>query len=238
MIAIVALAALLLGFGKAGVAGTLGPLVTVLLALALPADDAIGLQLPMLIFADSFAVAAYWRKWDRQMLPALLGSAVLGIIVGTIVVSSVSEAGLRRLIGIAMLTFAAFYVWSRGFVISEARRGRWAFLAGSTAGLSSTISHAGGPPILMYLMSSGLEPRRFVGTTVAFFAIVNLIKVPGYFYADLFNADLIVSTLWAWLMIPVGVALGRALVRRINRAWFERVMLVLLVAGSLLLLLG
>ena len=61
----VALAAFLIGFNKAGVAGTLGPFVTVLLALSIPADDAIGLLLPILIVAD-------WFKESPEKHPQIL----------------------------------------------------------------------------------------------------------------------------------------------------------------------
>jgi uncharacterized membrane protein YfcA len=236
MVGYVAAAALLIGFGKAGVAGTLGPFVTVLLVLAFPADDAIGLLLPMLIFADGFSVVAYWRQWDGRLLLPLLGSALVGIAAGTLVISRISEVWLQRLIAVSMLVFAAFYVAGRGFEFTTRNRRPWAAVAGSAAGFTSTVAHAGGPPIVVYLMTTDLEPRRFVGTSVAFFAVINLIKVPGYFYADLFDFDLIRSTLWAWLLLPVGVGLGRLLVDRIDRRRFEWVTLVLLVAGSVTLL--
>lgn len=236
MIALVALAALMLGFGKAGIAGTLGPFATVLMTLALPADDAIGLLLPMLIFADVFSVASYWRRWEGRLLPPLLLSATVGIAVGTLVVSSISEEWLQRLIAVALLVFAAFYARGRRVQLSRRLQRPWAMAAGSSAGFTSTLAHSGGPPIVVYLMTASLDPVRFVGTSVAFFAAVNLIKVPGYFYADLFDGELIVSTMPAWLLIPVGVVLGRLLVGRIDRAVFERVTLVLLVIGSLVLL--
>jgi len=236
MIGYVAAAALLLGFGKAGVAGTIGPIVTILLVLAIPADQAIGFALPMLIFADAFAVAAYWRKWDGRLLPPLVASAFVGIVAGTLVISRISEVWLQRLIGVSMLVFAAFYVAGRGLELSAVARPRWALAAGSSAGFTSAVAHAGGPPIVAYLMTAGLEPRRFVGTSVAFFAVINLIKVPGYLLADLFDFDLIRSTLWAWLFIPVGVGLGRLLVARIDRRRFEWVALVLLIVGSVTLL--
>jgi uncharacterized membrane protein YfcA len=71
-------AAFLIGFGKAGVGGSLGPFVTVLVVLTIPADDAIGLLLPMLIVADALTVAAHWRRWDRAILIRLLTAATSG----------------------------------------------------------------------------------------------------------------------------------------------------------------
>ena len=112
----------------------------------------------------------------------------------------------------------------------------WGIGAGSAAGFTSTVAHAGGPPIAVYLMTVGLEPRRFVTTSAAYFAVINLIKVPGYFIADIFDGELILSTIWSWVLIPVGVGLGRLLVTRIDRALFERVLLVLLGIGLIVLL--
>jgi uncharacterized membrane protein YfcA len=232
----VAVAALLLGFGKAGVAGTLGPFVTILLVIAFPADDALGLALPMLIFADAFSVAAYWRKWDASLLPALLVPALAGLALGTFVLFNINELWLRRLIAVSMLVFVAVYLGGRfGGLTPQARRPA-AIAAGSSAGFMSAVANAGGPPIIMYLMAAQLEPRRFVATSIAFFAIVNLIKVPGYLVADLFDIELIRSTLWAWLLIPVGVGLGRLLIDHIDRRKFEYLTLALLTAGAVVLL--
>jgi uncharacterized membrane protein YfcA len=236
LIGAVALAGFLIGFGKSGVAGTLGPFVTVVMALAMPADDAIGLLLPMLIVADGISLAAHWRRWDSAVVLRLVLAALVGIAAGSVVVASVSEATLRDLIAAAMLLFVGAFVWIRCVPIPRERVHNLGWAAGATAGLTSTLAHLGGPPIIVYLMSAGLDPRRLVATSVAFFAAINLLKVPGYFFAGLFDWPLIVSTLWAWLLIPVGVLLGRIMVDRINRDTFDRVALVLLAAGALVLL--
>ena len=103
--------------------------------------------------------------------------------------------------------------------------------------MTSTFAHLGGPPIFVYLMTTNLKPRQFIATGAFLFASTNLLKVPAYFYADLFDADLITSALWPWLLIPVGVLVGRALVSRINQVWFERISVSFLALGALVLLL-
>lgn len=236
MVWLVALASLLLGFNKAGVAGTLGPFVTVIMVLALPADEAVGLLLPMLIAADSFALAAYWRRWESRLLPPLLLAAIVGIGIGTFVVSHISEESLQRLIAVALLFFAILYIKQRGLRIPEKYHRTWGLIAGTTAGFTSSIAHAGGPPVIVYLMGVGLEPRRFVATTVALFSMVNILKVPGYLITGLLDGELILSTIWGWFMIPVGVVLGRFLIDHIDKAVFERVTMALLVIGAVVLL--
>lgn len=236
MVGIVALAAFLIGFSKAGVAGTLGPFVTVLMALAIGADDAVGLLLPMLIIADWFTVAAHWRQWDSSIYRRLLAAATIGIVVGSLIISAIDEATLRRIIAMAMLAFAVFYAFSKSVHLDPNKQKRNAWPAGVISGIVSTLAHLGGPPIFVYLMTTTLSPRRFVATSAFLFASINLLKVPGYFAAGLFDGNLIVSTMWAWVMIPIGVLVGRSLVDRINREWFERVTIVLLAAGALVLL--
>ena len=236
MVAVVALAAFLVGFSKAGVAGTLGPSVTVMVALAMPADDAVGLLLPILIIADWFTVAAHWRQWDTGIYRRLLAAALIGIAVGSLVLSSVDEEMLRRIIAVAMLAYAAFYAASRSIRLAPEKTERYAWPAGATAGLASTLAHLGGPPVFVYLMSTNLDSRRFVATSALLFATINLLKVPAFFYAEMFDADLITSTMWTWLLIPVGVLAGRALVERLNRLWFERITVAFLAVGAIVLL--
>ncbi|GBD84322.1 sulfite exporter TauE/SafE [bacterium BMS3Abin02] len=236
MIIAIAAAAFLIGFSKAGVGGILGPFVTVLVALTIPADDAIGLLLPMLIIADVFTIAVHWRGWDRPILLRLLAPAAIGIVAGGIVVSNVSEPMLRRIIALTMLVFVVFYVLNSkpGFAAKLARRHAWP--VGLIAGLSSTIAHLGAPPVVTYLMTTDLKPRRFVATSAAVFAGMNLLKLPAYLFAGLFDGGLIAATWWTWLAIPVGVAGGRVFVGHINRLWFDRMTLGLLVGGALILL--
>jgi len=237
MIIAIAAAAFLIGFGKAGAGGILGPFVTVLVALTIPADKAIGLLLPMLIIADVFTVAAHWRGWDRPILLRLLAPATAGIVAGGFVISYVSEPVLRRIIALAMLVFVVFYILNSrpGFAAKLVRRHAWP--VGLIAGLTSAIAHLGGPPVVTYLMTTDLKPRRFVATSAALFAGMNLLKLPAYLLAGLFDGGLIAATWWTWLAIPVGVASGRAFVGRIDRLWFDRMTLGLLVGGALLLLL-
>ncbi len=236
MTAAVALASFLIGFNKAGVAGNIGPFVTVLLVATLPADAAIGLLLPILIVADWFTLAAHWRQWDTRIYLRLLVASLIGIVVGSIVLSMVDEVALRKIIAVAMLGFAVFHVTSRSLRLDPRKANRYVWPAGATSGLVSTLAHLGGPPVVVYLMTTDLNPRRFVATSAVLFATINLLKVPTYFAAGLFDPDLILSTIWTWTLIPVGVVAGRALVGRIDRERFDRVTVVLLAAGAVALL--
>lgn len=163
-------------------------------------------------------------------------ASVGGVFAGSLLISAVSEAVLRNLIAAATLLFAMFNAWGRRLIIAPESARRHAWAAGATAGMTSTLAHVGGPPIVVYLMSTGLDARTFVGTSAVVYGAINLLKIPGYVFADVVDLDLIASTMWAWALIPVGVVFGRVMVDHINRTWFERVTLALLSAGALILL--
>jgi uncharacterized membrane protein YfcA len=60
--------------------------------------------------------------------------------------------------------------------------------------------------------------------------------VPYYAYAKLFDFDRLVQILWLLPIIPMGVALGRWMTNKIDRVWFERLIVILLLVSGLLLL--
>ncbi|MBN1147062.1 MAG: sulfite exporter TauE/SafE family protein [Anaerolineales bacterium] len=237
-IAALALAAFLTGLSKGGLGGTMGVLITPMTSLVMPMEQAIGLLLPILMLGDVFALAAHWNRWDRQRIWVLLAGALLGVTLGTFILANLPSLLLRRGLGVLVMIFVTYRLLERrilGVLHYQARR--WhAVLAGSVAGFTSTLAHAGGPPITIYLLMQDLQPSVFVATSVLFFATVNWIKVPYYFYAGLFDFETLLKLAWLAPLVPLGVWLGKRLVERVDKAWFERIIIaLLLITGTLLL---
>jgi uncharacterized protein len=51
---------------------------------------------------------------------------------------------------------------------------------GSVAGFTSTMAHAGDPPVAVYLLPQRLPPRVFAGTMAIVFAVMNHAKLVPY----------------------------------------------------------
>lgn len=96
--------------------------------------------------------------------------------------------------------------------------------------------NSGGPPFNSYLLLQKLEARRFIATTAIYFALLNLIKVPGFLYTGVLNVTLLFSLWWVFLFIPVGIWVARMTLTRLSPAAFEWIIIVMLVFSSLWLL--
>jgi len=81
-----ALAAFLTGLSKGGLGDSMGALITPMLALVMPLDQAIGLTMPIFIIGDIFA----WPltgAGGKPLIQVLLLGGILGVILGTFVIT-------------------------------------------------------------------------------------------------------------------------------------------------------
>ena len=222
------LAVILLGLSKGGLSG-LGALATPLFALAVSPVKAAAILLPILIVQDWVGVWSFRREFDRRNLLILIPGSLVGVIAGALLAAHVSDEAVRLVVGLISLAFVGF-MWTRERL--EPRAGTSASVApglfwGALAGFTSFVSHAGGPPFLVYVMPQKLEPKVFAGTSVLFFAVVNLLKLPPYFWLGQFSRQNLAVSL---ILLPAGVVATLAgvwLVRRAPAALFYNLVLFL-----------
>ncbi len=228
----------LIGLAKGGLGGMPAILATPLMTLVMPADQAVGLLLPILLVADLFAITAHWKHWDNKLVLLLLPGALLGVVVGTFFLADLSPEALRRGIAMIALLFVAYKLFEERIQRSFSYQPRnWHGLAaGSITGVASTLAHIGPPPVTIYLLMQGIQPRTFVATAALFFTILNWLKVPSYLYANLINFQLFGQVAWFLPLLPLSVWIGRHLATTVDRAKFDRIMVVLLTLAALFLL--
>jgi len=233
-----AVVAFIIGLSKGGLGGTLGALATPMMALAMPADQAIGLILPILMLADVFAVALHWGRWDRRLVWLLIPGSIVGVTIGTVFITNAPTTTLRTGLGVIVLLFTLYRLFEKSITtkVRYTSRGWHGQMAGSIAGFSSALAHTGGPPVSIYLLMQDVSPRVFIATSALFFMILNWIKVPYYFYADLFDFNLLWQVKWSLLLVPIGAWLGRWIGDRLPKQTFETVIVLLLGMTSLLLI--
>jgi uncharacterized membrane protein YfcA len=236
-------AVMLFGISKAGFGSGIGILATPLLTLTIPVTKALGLLLPLLIITDVFALIHYRTHFDSRSLRILVPSACLGIAAATLFFDYFrgSQQYLRLSIGAVALLFVLFQVL-RSLILGAMEKRRptvpEGILMGAASGFISTLAHAGGPPLIMYLLPQKLDKTLFVSTTVIFFAAVNLMKLLPYHALGLLNAGDINTILMLAPLTYAGVRLGIYLNRRFSDLWFNRVVYLILFLTGLQLVLG
>lgn len=215
---VTALAILLTGISKAGLGGALGGLAVPFMSMWISPRDAVAVVLPILIVMDMVGLRAWRGKADWTDLRMLIPAALLGIGLGTLAFGVLSDRMVKLVLGLIAIGFAADRLLRSGRAggagaVPGSRTFAW--LCGAGAGFTSTLAHAGGPPIMAYLLSRRLPKETFVATSVFFFTVINLAKLPFYLAIDLFTRDTLIMSAMLLPLVPVGVWLGLRLLRRI-----------------------
>lgn len=235
----VACVSFLIGLSKGGLGGLLGGLATPLMALVMPADQVIGLLLPILMTADVFAVGLHWKRWDWRLARLLIPGSVVGVTIATIFITNAPTRALQTALGIIVLVFAGYRLVEKR-VLSFFRyqgKGWHGIVAGTIAGFTSALAHTGGPPVTIYLLMQEVTPRVFIATSAIFFMILNWIKVPYYLYVGLFDWQRLLSIAWLAPVLPLGVWVGKQIGDRIDKQAFEKLVVWLLIVTGLMLIL-
>ena len=225
-------AVLLVGISKGGFGSGAGIFATPLMALTIPIPQAAAIMLPILIVMDAVGLWAYRGKFQRENLKLLLAGAILGIALGTLAFRYFSDGWTRISLGVMSVAFVLHYylvrMADRAAHPSRPKAVFWSVVSG----LTSTIAHAGGPPLSIYLLPLRLEKTVLVGTTVVFFAVVNAVKLVPYAWLDLFDGGNLSTSAALAPLAPVGIYLGYQMTRRVDQVLFYRICYaVLLVVG-------
>lgn len=222
-------AVLIVGIGKGGFAGGLGILAVPLLSLTISPLQAAGIMLPILCVMDLTGVRVWLNRWDRQLMAKLVPSAVVGIIIGALTFQFVNDIFLKLLIGLLALIFSLNYFLKgrfRGPVHLPDTASAW--LWSGMSGYTSFVAHAGGPPLMIYLLPKNLDKSVMVGTITIYFAAVNYVKLIPYAILGQLDTENLMTSLVLAPVAIIGVKLGVWLHHRVDGQAFSKLMYIFL----------
>lgn len=220
-----AAAVVLVGFSKAGFGGGTGILATPLMVLAVGPKEALGILLPLLIVCDWGTCLIHRKHWEWRPAIQLLPACVVGILAGFLLIDYLDGIWLKRLLGVICIGFCLLR-WlgtSAAESIIPGWHSRRTLILGFLTGSSSTLAHAAGPVVAMYLLPMGLKPRTFVATSVLAFTLINLIKLPGYVALELIDISSLADSARFVFFIPIGIFLGVLALNHLSAVWFGRI---------------
>jgi uncharacterized membrane protein YfcA len=216
----VALTGISKGGGGAAVA-------TPLMAVAIPPAQAAAIMLPVLCVMDIAGVRMYLGRWDRHIMRIIVPAGLLGCAIGALTFRHIDDDWLRIMLGVIALGFLAWTFYPRKR-LAEKPRDLAGWFWGTLSGFTSFITHAGSPPVMVYLLPQKLDKDAFVATSLVFFFALNYAKILPYLWLGLFDARVLGT---AALLVPVGIAgiyAGLWMQRHIDVRWFYRLIYALL----------
>jgi uncharacterized membrane protein YfcA len=222
--ALLALGAFTAGFSKTGIPG-LGILFVAVFSNLMPARQATGVVLPLLIVGDVFAVLSYRAHAQRSHLWRLLLPTIAGVVLGWLALKFADDHQTTRLIGGLLAAMLVIHVLRKARPESAEAASHaplwFGVLAGVFAGFATQVANAAGPVMMLYLLAMRLPKLEFLGTSAVFFMAVNLFKVPFMVQLGLINGQSLAVNLWLAPAVIGGALIGRVVAGRVNQRAFE-----------------
>jgi uncharacterized membrane protein YfcA len=224
------MAALLVGFAKTAIGG-LATVSVAVFAYVMPARQSTAALLLLLLVGDAVAVWHYRRDGDIGLLRHLIPAVLPGLLVGTLVLATVDDDSLRRVIGGILLALLVVQIVLR---LNRADPGAfprvgWSRPAaagvGLAAGFTTMVANAAGAVMTVYLVAQGVDKRRFLGTAAWFFLGVNLCKLPFSVGLGLVDPSMLMTAALLTPAVLVGAAIGIVTVRHLGQRSFENAVL-------------
>lgn len=213
-------AVLLLGIAKGGFGGVGAPVALPLMALAVPPELALGALLPLLIAMDAVSVTAHRHNADKKAVLYALPASVAGVLAGAGLIALISSDLTGAAIGLLAIVFALMAL--TGFAPKVDTWPGWTSgVFGALSGLTSTLAHAGGPPIHIYFLSRGYTHGQFVATSALFMAGVNLVKIVPFIAVGALDRSAMLLALKLAPVALVSAYLGVMLSRRLSKQVFK-----------------
>jgi len=234
---LICFAVFFIGIAKSGFGSGVGLLIVPVTVLAMGhtayrSEAALGLLLPLLIVGDLVAILQYRHLFSLQIVKKLLPATLVGVVIGSAMLwwfgthqQKVAEALIKTEIGLESVALVAlhFYrVW-RGQRELYVPKPLHNHLVGGFSAISSTMAHAAGPIIALYLLPQKLDRQLFVGTCAIYFGILNNAKIPGYFFAGQLNLGLFWLSIKLLPLVLAGAVAGFWLNKRMTDRVFSNI---------------
>ena len=217
-------AAVFVGIGKGGLP-VMATLAVPSLSLIMSPITAAGLLLPVYIVSDVFALSAYRRDYNKQVLKIAIIGMTIGVTIGGLTAHLVIEWVVTAMIGLMGASFALSQVFKKKSKSKNPKKinAKIGYFWCSLAGFTSFISHIGGPPWQIFTLPLDLQKSVFVGTSVIAFSYCNMIKLVPYLWLGQISFEGLQISIY--MMVPASIAVfaGVRLVKLVPELVFFKI---------------
>lgn len=227
-----------LGAGLQRVSGMgLGLVAAPTLSLVLGPVAGVTLSNVAAVAAALMLAAVLRRDIDWRRFWGVAPLLVVGSVVGALVVRSADTAVLDTVLGASVLVAIAAALGLQRHLNATGRLP--ALTSGALAGFMNTTAGVAGPAMTVYAVASRWEHRSFAATLQPVFLLANLTSIITKALAGATPpADLVPWWVWpaAVVGVPVGIAAGTVLARRVSLRRARAAALTVATAGGVVAL--
>lgn len=209
------------GVMRGGFGSGIGGFAVPIMSLAIPPQQAAAIALPVLIASDVFGLYLYRMNLDWRVMRIIVPAGLVGTALGWWLFWILDDAWIKLFLGVISVAFVLHSIARRS--ATSGRPGpAQGYLWGTVAGLTSFVAHAGGPPLVIYMLGQRLAKEVFVSTTMTFFMMLNLAKIVPYVQLGLLDMENVATSALLIPVLLVGLALGQLLNKWMSPTWFFR----------------
>lgn len=176
-------------------------------------------------------------KFSQIPIPLITYTAVN--YLATSFVATADTSLLKRILGCALIVLSIyFFIFSQKIKLKPSVPS--ALGAGAVSGGMSGLFSMGGPPMVLYYMSTNSESTdNYLATIQAYFAISNILSISIRVSKGLFTQDVAIMLIPAILGMLLGNFIGRRVYNRMKPALVKKcVYAFMAISGAITLILG
>ena len=212
------------GFGFAMVAVTS-------MSFALPPAQVVPTVLILEVLASIRLVPQVWRDIDWFSLRWLLVGAFVATPFGVYLLATVPPAPMR--ISISLVVLAAAILLICGFAWKRMPGTTLTFTTGVACGILNGGAAIGGPPVILFYLSSPAGVKVSRASIIAYFFGMDTMSLAMAALQGLTTSETLLTTAVCLLPLLLGIGIGSRMFIKADQASFRRHVLVLLMILSI-----
>jgi uncharacterized membrane protein YfcA len=191
---------------------------------------------PNLIANTTLCYRARSGARETRDLPVLAATALIGALIGTVLLVSLPEQPLLLALVATIAVFVVQYLRAPGFALSPSTSRRWSPVAGGVIGLMQGGIGVAGPAMAVWLYGYRLRRDAYVFSITGLLILGGIAQVTYLVVDGEYGRDRMVGSAVALLAVVLMVPIGARVRYRLSGPAFERFVLLVLVVAALALL--
>lgn len=171
------------------------------------------------------------RRPAMAVIGRLLPGTIVGVVIGGLLLywfhqqKDLVGALIRIEIGLESILLVSLHWWRLWRGVQTHLMGEpWrSHVTGGFAAVSSTLAHAAGPIIAMYLLPLRMDRQLYVGTCALYFFLLNSAKLPAYYESGMFRHAQLGFTIQFLPLVVAGALLGLWINKRMSDKLFTKI---------------